>query len=109
MSKKPFKKPSFFGGPKFLFIAIIILVGLLFVLTQLTDYASNISDLTYKEFLDKVRTDQVQSVLISGQQVEGVFNDGKRFQANVVPREKDIEILDQHGVDYSVASADRKS
>ena len=28
MSKKPFKKPSFSGGPKILFLVIIVLVGL---------------------------------------------------------------------------------
>ena len=104
MSKKPFKKPSFSGGPKALFIAIVVLVGLLFVLTQLTDYASNMSNLTYKEFLDKVRSNEVKSVVISGQEIDGVFKDDKKFQATVVQRESDIELLDQHGVDYSVAS-----
>lgn len=83
MSKKPFKKPSFFGGPKALFLAIIVLVALLSVLTQLTDYARNISDITYKEFLDKVRVDEVKSVVISGQQVDGVFKNDQKFQATI--------------------------
>ena len=58
MSKKPFKKPSFSGGPKALLLGIVILVGLMYVLTQLTDHARNMSDLTYKEFLDKVKADE---------------------------------------------------
>lgn len=83
MSKKPFKKPSFFGGPKALLIAIIVLVGLLSVLTQLTDYARNISDITYKEFLDKVRADEVTSVIISGQQIDGTFKNDQKFQTTI--------------------------
>ena len=105
MSKKPFKQPSFNGGPKALFIAIVVLVGLLYALTQLTDYARNMSDLTYKEYLDKVRLDEVKSVVISGQQIDGVFKDDQKFQSTVVQRDSDIELLDQHGVDYSVASS----
>jgi len=104
MSKKPFKKPSFSGGPKTLFVAIIILVGLLYLLTQLTESARNTSDLSYKEFLDKVRSGQVKTLVINGQQIDGVFKDDKKFQATVVQRDSDIELFDQYGVDYSIAS-----
>jgi hypothetical protein len=48
MSKKPFKKPSFSGGPKALLVGIVIMIALMYALTQLTDYARNMSDLTYK-------------------------------------------------------------
>lgn len=85
MSKKPFKRPSFSGGPKALFVAIVVLVALLYTLTQLTDYARNISELTYKEFLEKVQSDQVKSIVISGQQIEGVFKNEQRFQTSMNP------------------------
>lgn len=104
MSKKPFKKPSFSGGPKTLFVAIIVLVGLLYLLTQLTESARNTTDLSYKEFLDKVRSGQVKTLVINGQQIDGVFKDDKKFQATVVQRDGDIELFDQYGVDYSIAS-----
>lgn len=134
MSKKPFKKPSFFGGPKALFIAIIVLVGLLSLLTQLTDYARNMSDLTYKQYIEKVRADEVKSVTISGQHIDGVFKndqlfqvtmssadqskslvvsgtmlgheskneDGSNFQATIVQRDGDFDLLDKHGVTYKI-------
>lgn len=83
MSKKPFKKPSFFGGPKALFLAIIVLVALLSVLTQLTDYARTISNLSYKEFLDKVRADEVKSIVITGQEIDGLLKNNQKFQVTM--------------------------
>ena len=104
MSKKPFKKPSFSGGPKALLAGIFIMVVLLYALSQLTDIARNMSDLTYKEFLDKVRTNEVKSVVINGQQVEGLLKDDKKFQATVAQRDTDFDLLEEHGVDYSIAT-----
>ena len=104
MSKKPFKKPSFSGGPKALLIGIIIMFGLLFVLTQLTDYANSLNEFTYKEFLDQVKSGQVQSVVINGQQVDGVLKNSKKFQATIAQRDGDFDLFEQHGVDYSVAA-----
>jgi cell division protease FtsH len=104
MSKKPFKKPSFSGGPKALLIGIVIMVGLLFLLTQLTDYAKNLNEFTYKEFLDQVKADKVQSVVINGQQVDGVLKNDQRFQATIVQRDGDFDLFEQHGVDYSIAT-----
>jgi cell division protease FtsH len=104
MSKKPFKKPSFSGGPKALLVGIIIMIGLLYALTQLTDYARNLSDLTYKEFLTKVRADEVKSVVIDGQQVDGLLKDDSKFQATVAQRDKNFDLLDEHNVDYAIAT-----
>lgn len=104
MSKKPFKKPSFSGGPKSLLIAIVVMVGLLYALTQLTDYARNMGDLTYKEFLDKVRSGEVKSVVINGQQVEGLLTNNQKFQATVVQRDGDFDLFEKYNVDYSIAS-----
>jgi len=104
MSKKPFKKPSFSGGPKALLIAIIIMVGLLYALTQLTDYARNMSDLSYKEFLDKVRSGEVKTVVINGQQVEGLLKNDQKFQATVVQRDADFDLFEKYGVDFTIAT-----
>ncbi len=104
MSKKPFKKPTFSGGPKALLIGIIVMVGLLFALTQLTDYAKNLNEFTYKEFLDQVRSSQVKSVVINGQQVDGILKNDQRFQATIVQRDTDFDLFEQYGVDYSIAT-----
>ena len=90
MSKKPFKKPSFSGGPKALLIGIIIMFALLFALTQLTDYAKTLHEFTYKEFLDQVKSGHVQSIVVNGQQVDGVLKNNQRFQATVVQRDTDL-------------------
>ena len=105
MSKKPFKKPSFSGGPKALLAGIIIMFALLFALTQLTDYAKTLNEFTYKEFLDQVKSDQVQSVVINGQQVDGILKNNQRFQATIVQRDGDFDLFEQHGVDYSIATS----
>ena len=104
MSKKPFKKPSFSGGPKALLIGIVIMIGLLYALTRLTDIARDMGDLTYKEFLDKVKSNEVKSVVVNGQQVEGFLTNDQKFQATVAQRDGDFDLFDSHGVDYSVAS-----
>jgi cell division protease FtsH len=104
MSKKPFKKPSFSGGPKALLIGIIIMFALLFALTQLTDYAKTLHEFTYKEFLDQVKSGRVQSIVINGQQVDGILKDNQRFQATVVQRDTDFDLFEKYGVDYSVAT-----
>ena len=104
MSKKPFKKPSFSGGPKALLIGIVIMFALLFALTQLTDYAKNLSEFTYKEFLDQVKAGHVQSVVINGQQVDGILKNSQKFQATIVQRDGDFDLFEQHGVDYSISA-----
>lgn len=104
MSKKPFKKPSFSGGPKTLLVAIIVMVGLLYALTQLTDYARNMNDFSYKGFLDKVRAGEVKNLVLTGQNVEGQLKDDQKFQAVIAPRDADFDLFEQHGVDYSIAA-----
>jgi len=104
MAKKPLKKPPFPGGPKALLIGIVIMVGLLFLLTQLTDYARNMSDLTYKEFLGKVRTGEVKSVAINGPQVDGVLANDQKFQATVAQRDTDFDLFEKHDVDYAITT-----
>lgn len=104
MSKKPFKKPFFSGGPKALLIGIIIMVGLLFLLTQLTDYARNLNDFSYKTFLDKVRGNEVKSVLINGQQAEGLLMNDQKYQATIAQRDCDFDLFEKHGVDYAIAA-----
>lgn len=104
MSKKPFKKPSFSGGPKSFIIGLLVLFGLLLLLTQLTDYARNVNEISYKEFLEKVKAHEVKSVVMNGQQVDGLLTNDQRFQTTVVQRDVDIDLFVAHGVDFSIAT-----
>lgn len=109
MPKKPFKKPSFLGGPKGLLIGIIVAAGLLFALTQLTDYARSIGDISYKEFLDKVRSGQVKKVSLSGPFANILMKNNQRFQTIVAQRSSDFDLLEQHEVDFELASPSTSS
>lgn len=97
-------KPFNSFGPKGLLIGIIVVVGLFAVLIQLKDAAKDIGTISYKEFLDKVRQDQVKKVYKSGQFLSGITKDNKRFETVVAERPSDFDLLEQHGVDFSVST-----
>ncbi len=95
-------KPFNSFGPKGLLIGIIVAVGLMAMLTHLTDYAKNIGNISYKEFLDKVKANQVKAVTVSGQFVEGLTKDDQKFQTVVAERPSDFDLFELHGVDFAV-------
>lgn len=97
------KRPSF-GGPQKILLGIVIIFALVAVLTKLTDYTQNISQISYKEFLEKVRDGQVSKVHVTGQQVEGMLKNNQSFQTVVAEREKDFDLFEKHDVDFSVSS-----
>ncbi|MBI2344926.1 ATP-dependent zinc metalloprotease FtsH [Candidatus Dependentiae bacterium] len=97
-------KPFNSFGPKGLLIAIIVVVGLFAVLIQLKDVAKDIGTISYKEFLDKVRQNQIKKVHKSGQFLSGLTHDNKRFETVVAERPGDFDLLEQHGVDFSVST-----
>ncbi|MCX5923549.1 MAG: ATP-dependent zinc metalloprotease FtsH [Candidatus Dependentiae bacterium] len=97
-------KPFNSFGPKGLLIGIIVAVGLMAALTHLTDYAKNIGNISYKEFLDKVRANQVKAVTVSGQFVDGLTQDNQRFQTVVAERSSDFDLFEKHGVDFAVST-----
>lgn len=97
-------KPFNSFGPKGLFLGIVVTVGLLAVLAKLTEYVQDIGTISYKEFLDKVRQDQIKKISIAGQFVEGVTKDNQKFQTVVAERASDFDLFEQHGVDFSVST-----
>jgi len=98
------KKPSF-GGPQKILLGIIIVFALVGLLTKLTDYTKGVSAISYREFLEKVKSNQVKAVHVSGQQVEGVLKNNETFNTIVVEREKDFDLFEKHGVDFSVSQS----
>ncbi|HSW75997.1 MAG TPA: ATP-dependent zinc metalloprotease FtsH [Candidatus Saccharimonadales bacterium] len=97
-------KPFNSFNPKGILIGIVVAVGLLAMLTHLTEHTKNIGNITYKEFLDKVRGDQVKQVNIAGQFVEGVTKDNQKFQTIVAERPGDFDLFEQHGIDFAVST-----
>ncbi|MEI7669789.1 MAG: AAA family ATPase, partial [Pseudomonadota bacterium] len=74
------------------------------MLTHLTEQTKNIGNISYKEFLDKVRGDQVKQVNVAGQFVEGLTKDNQKFQTIVAERPGDFDLLEKHGVDFAVST-----
>ena len=97
-------KPFNSFGPKGLLIGIIVVVGLFAVLIQLKDVAKDIGTISYKEFLDKVRLDQIKKIHKSGQFLSGLTKDNKRFETVVAERPADFDLMEQHNVDFSVST-----
>ncbi len=100
--KHNFKKFSFLKGPKsgLLFIAFFVLC--LFALTKLTDYTRNVRHISYSTFIQDVELGKVASVTISGQDAEGVFKDGTRFETVIAQTDHNWDILKKQGVEFSV-------
>jgi cell division protease FtsH len=91
------------GWPRWATWALIGLVLALFVFAPMV--GSNSGDqITYSQFLDRVRRDAVESVAIDNESndIKGVDRDGDRFSVNGPEElpEGDLEVLREHDVRY---------
>ncbi len=85
-------------------VAIIMIAGILLILHKLTELGRNVQVISYSAFLEKVDQDLVKKVYVAGQDVEGVFTDGNRFETVIGNNANDWERLRMHGVEFSVIS-----
>ncbi len=99
--KKP-KKSFFRNGPRNFIIGVMVLFGFLLILHTLTDRSRNIQTMTYSTFLNQVEQGNIKRVHVSGQEVQGILKDGRRFETTIANKGKDWEMLRQHGVEFSV-------
>jgi len=63
--------------------------------------------LSYSEMVDKVRADQVESILFTGAKADGTYKDTKKFVSQVQetgPDESFIKLLQEHNVKTNFAS-----
>lgn len=105
--KKPQKKSSWTPNPRNFknpLIALIILAGVFFILYNLTEMGRNVQTLSFSTFLEKVEQNSIKKIHISGQDIEGVFHDGKRFETVIGKNFNDWESLRSHGIEFSVLS-----
>lgn len=101
---KKMKRNNIFGQtPKNFFVLfLILLVVASYVLHRLTDYSRHIQTISYSLFLTKVQENEVKSVHVAGQEVQGVLKNGVRFETVVGNNPKDWELLKEHGVEFVV-------
>jgi cell division protease FtsH len=105
--KKPKNNKSWSPSPKHIknaLVTFVILAGILLVLHKLTELGRNVQFISYSTFLEKVDQDLVKKIYISGQDVEGMFTDGSRFETVISPHANDWEVLRTHGVEFSIIS-----
>lgn len=104
--KKP-KNNNWMPSPKNIkngLVALIIIAGILLVLNKLTELGRNVQVISYSTFLEKVDQNLVKKVYISGQDVEGIFADGGRFETVIGNNANDWERLRMHDVEFSIIS-----
>lgn len=105
--KKPKNNNSWMPSPKNIkngLVALIIIAGILLVLHKLTELGRNVQVISYSTFLEKVDQNLVKKVYVAGQDVEGIFTDGGRFETVIGNNANDWELLRMHGVEFSVIS-----
>lgn len=102
--KKTTKKNPVPGGPRNLVIAVLIIVGSLFILTKLTDYARQVQTLSYSTFLKRIEHGDVKMVHVSGQHVEGLLRDNQKFESVIAYNPTFWDTLKQHNVEFSVST-----
>lgn len=99
--KKP--KNSFFsGGPRNLIVGALVVLGVLLALHTLTDRTRGIKTMNYSTFLNEVEKGNVKRVHVSGQDLQGIMQDGSRFETTIANNSNDWEILRKHNVEFSL-------
>jgi len=91
------------------FAVWIIIALLLFALFNLFQgpgqRSGSSSGISYSQFLDKVETGDVRSVTIAGEQVSGVYSDGKTFTTTIPQDPTLVSKLNEKNVDINVRPA----
>ncbi len=104
--KKP-KNNNWLPSPKTIkntAVALIMVTGLLLLLYKLTELGRNVQVISYSVFLEKIDQNLVKKVYVAGQDVEGFFVDGSRFETVIGNNANDWELLRTHGVEFSIIS-----
>ena len=93
------------NNPRIIFGCILLFILSFIALVQLTEYSRTTQTISYTTFLDDIEKGLVKSVRITGQEVDGVLRDGKHFETVIADTDKNWDVLRQHGVEVTVASA----
>lgn len=86
---------------KNLALAALFVVGVLY-LYHTIETSRNIETVSYSKYLSLVEQDKVKKVHVIGADVQGVLEDGTRFETVVGNNPKNWELLAQHNVEVTV-------
>lgn len=104
MKKKGKKTNYFSGGPRGLFIAVIVIVGSMLLLKFLTDYTLQVKPISYSSFIKHVEKGEVKAVQVSDSDVQGIFTNGSKFETVIADTPANWDVLKQHNVEVVIAS-----
>src|SRR5687767_5622565 len=91
-----------------LWAVILLLLVALFNLFQNPTGQSSASEITYSQFRSDTNEGRVESVVISGQEITGKYEDGSRFRT-VAPENADyVTLLEDRGVSIQARQDDEK-
>ncbi len=91
-----------------LFLGFLILLGYNFFLQELS--LSPVQNLTYSEFLSKLKNNEISEVLIEGKKVTGKLLGGKEFITYILSEDQELlNLLKQKGVKITVKPENQSS
>lgn len=101
---KKMKRNNIFGqSPKnFFALFLVFLIVASYALHLITDSSRHTQTISYSLFLTKVQEDEVKSVIVAGQELQGVLKNGTRFETVVGNNPQDWTLLKEHGVEFTV-------
>lgn len=98
-------KPSFFqGGPRNVLITVLLIVASIAFLTKLTQFAREVNELSYSQFLQKIEANEIKKVHINGQEVVGTLKNDALFETVVPQTDQYLQSLKDHNIEVSVAN-----
>ena len=91
-----------------LWAVILLLLVALFNLFQNPTGQSGAADINYSKFRDAVNDGRVNTVVISGQEISGTYDDGSKFRT-VAPENADyVTLLEEKGVSIEARQDDQR-
>lgn len=92
------------NGPRNLVIAVLVIVGALYLLTKVVDPKRNIEELKYSQFIEAVEKGGIKTATVSGSLIVGSLRNGKRFET-IMPADQAIwEKMAKNKVEFEVAN-----
>jgi len=104
MKRRIKKKLPFKGGPKNFIIATIIVISVFWIITKMTDFTRKVKNIKYSTFLKKIEKGEIKRVYVKGQDVNGEFKDGSKFETVVAYNPKNWDILKENNVEFEIES-----
>lgn len=102
MKKKFNKLKKMPSGPLNIVIFVVLLVGCLFMLSQVADNVREKSEIPYSEYLNLVEQKKVKKIEVLGTFVNGVTTDGKKFETNIVEHSGHWDLLRKYNVEFAI-------